>query len=45
MKAYDKIGGPKDLLILESENLAAFVNQETREQMLERSFEFLNKNL
>lgn len=45
MEAYGKIQSPKDLLVLESENLAAFVTPETQKQMLEKLIEFLKSNL
>lgn len=45
MDAYRKVRAPKELLILESENLAAFVRADIREQLLTKLTEFLKNNL
>lgn len=45
MDAYPKIQAPEKLLTLESENLAAFVRADIREQLLTKLTEFLKNNL
>ena len=45
MQAYGKIKGTKDLLILESDNLAAFATEGTRKEMVKNQVEFLRDHL
>ena len=44
MAAYEKLGGPKQLLIMENENLESFSTAENRETLLKTTFEFLKKH-
>jgi hypothetical protein len=44
MAAYEKLGGPKQLLIMETENLENFAKPENRELLLKTTFEFLKKH-
>ena len=45
MAAFEMINGPKELLVLDSENLAAFTVAETREKALRKTIDFLKRYL
>ena len=44
MEAYEKMGGLKQLLIMENENLESFAMPENRETLLKTTFGFLKKH-
>ena len=44
MAAYDKLGGQKQLLTMENENLESFSTPENRQTLLKTTFEFLKKH-
>ena len=45
MAAYEKITGPKELMILDSENLATFMDEKTRNKAFTKTIDFLKHNL